>query len=1753
MSRPVLVGALLALTSASALAQTTYYVEPQAAVNVGLDGTTTMTALVDVAVTAGATNLNRAMTNTTAPTGTVRWRVGEGAADTRTGQEFFRAYTPTFATVTTFAANATAYADFYMRTTGGTSCAAKATLYEYSDTTGIVGAAKGTTAGTACNTGVTARQTMNNASLANAQFTIAAGNRLLVVYSFDLAATRPAYLWGQGASATPSGYQSFTVTTVAAVNSTAAGLPTAAASGCTGLAMRAPYTNDSNGNNTLSYRYRTPSGTGGWSAPFALAHSASPYAFTISGLTWNAAYDVEVTYLDADGVTGTAVQTVANVVVGASCTGAGTLSVANAAGATPSLALSAPYAGDGNANNTGSCRYRISPAGAWVGPTALAHATSPYAATLSGLTCGTAYDLEFTWLDADGLGTGTAVQTVTMAPTNCTTPAAPTALANSCSQVTASAAFTGDANANGSTAFERGASATGPWTAVIGCAAVVGASPRTCVDTGVAASTAFWYRTTVTDADGVSGANPAVSAAAVTTPSCSVPAVTPGAPVATTASCSQINVSAGYTGDTNGNSTTTVSWGPSVSGPWTAFCSNLIGASPRACNVTGLANVTNYWFKVDFADPDNVPAPASQIIGPAATFDCRVAPGLPTATVDTCTQITVRTPWSLDWNGSSTTAFARGASATGPWTGVAGCGTVGGASPRTCVDSPLVASTAYYYQVTFTDLDGVNGTTPQVAGPYNTGVCAGNLTLAGTPQPAAANVAAGGAGTYVGKLTLTSTSGTVTVTQVRFGNTGTGLPGVDLLDLILYDDANGNGVYDPLTDTTVVGTATWSAALARYVVSGLSYAVTAPTARTLFVTLDVSTSAMVGDTFAMNVAAADVVVGAPSLVTGGPVAGNAFTIAAAPGQGGTSTTPMVVILNPSEGATVSGTFRLQVQVHNPGGAALTGLALSKNAGADLYGAYAFNLATDVRPAYGVGANAAVYETTLAWPRGSYALKVRATNAGGASTSGTVVISVNAAGVGDGNLLVRDNGSQLCLDCHAIATHSSQSTSYQYGSWAMNCRNCHQPHSTRNIFLVREQIATPNSGGKAVAFYNTTGAAPNSFATSTGPAVNGNGPCEVCHTKTSNAPVNGTGTATFTAGGTSVTGTGTAWTAALVGQLVRRDGDPETAWTLVSAVVSATQLTLAEGYRGASGAATYKTRTKRYRNTGTELGHYTGTCTGCHGHANGFAAGESSGATNCSGCHGAIWDGMTGVTAVTSKHSLGNVLGTNDSFTDTAVTWGNPLSGNLPAARSCVNMCHDDHVHNLPPATTHEYSVYLNASSQAARAATSRTATDKDKTDYANSATGGLCLSCHTNPVDAAHPALGQAAFQASAHNYTASDAGTWGYTMHDGSIFSRNCTKCHASAAEAVPNAATLPISAVHFSSNQSLLAGTTNPAGVPASYVCYKCHGNGTTGANYSGKDLATQVAKTSNHPANADAVHNSVTEQTTAAFGNTLGVTGRHANCLDCHDPHEAKAGTHVQGTAFAGGQLQGAWGAKFGGTLAAWAVPTTANFTKTVMVAGTDLEATLCFKCHSAYYGALPNSPSATPAFAETDQAREFNPANPSFHPVLASNSATVGNTGNLIAPWARTSLMTCTDCHESNATADPNGPHGSTAGFILKGPNTTWGSGVLNSSTGMPAGTFCANCHNANFTGSRFPGHTNGQHNFACTGCHVLIPHGSGHVGLLVSLPGGAGGNAVTDAAPYVGGTVRVGIFSYPANNTTNWDNPNCGCDSVSNGH
>jgi predicted CxxxxCH...CXXCH cytochrome family protein len=97
---------------------------------------------------------------------------------------------------------------------------------------------------------------------------------------------------------------------------------------------------------------------------------------------------------------------------------------------------------------------------------------------------------------------------------------------------------------------------------------------------------------------------------------------------------------------------------------------------------------------------------------------------------------------------------------------------------------------------------------------------------------------------------------------------------------------------------------------------------------------------------------------------------------------------------------------------------------------------------------------------------------------------------------DGNILRKTNNNALCKTCHLIGATTGTPLGTHNG---MSCMDCHDPHGTgTNLYLIKNIIATPNSGNKPVVFTSLTGA--NSFADGN---TDYNGVCEVCHTTNTN--------------------------------------------------------------------------------------------------------------------------------------------------------------------------------------------------------------------------------------------------------------------------------------------------------------------------------------------------------------------------------------------------------------------------------------------------------------------------------------------------------------------------------------------------------------------------------------------------------------------------------------------------------------------------
>ncbi len=253
--------------------------------------------------------------------------------------------------------------------------------------------------------------------------------------------------------------------------------------------------------------------------------------------------------------------------------------------------------------------------------------------------------------------------------------------------------------------------------------------------------------------------------------------------------------------------------------------------------------------------------------------------------------------------------------------------------------------------------------------------------------------------------------------------------------------------------------------------------------------------------------------------------------------------PVVAILNPMNAAVVTNTaagFRVQVRAFSRmnGGASqpISAVRLKVASSASLFGATCdvtnYPLLLTLSPRYPSSSAAAtdnhgIYETTVGTTQlgassGAFTLRACAVSTGGTVFSGLVGVTVNdgnpGSPKGDGHLLVRDNSAQLCTDCHNLPTHSAEAVGNAYGSWHADCRDCHTPHSTTNVELIRKQITPPGYNGvlppRTVIFSDrTTGFSATGGAANVGAAAyangDGTGVCQVCHTRTSYYLSNGT--------------------------------------------------------------------------------------------------------------------------------------------------------------------------------------------------------------------------------------------------------------------------------------------------------------------------------------------------------------------------------------------------------------------------------------------------------------------------------------------------------------------------------------------------------------------------------------------------------------------------------------------------------------------
>jgi predicted CXXCH cytochrome family protein len=335
----------------------------------------------------------------------------------------------------------------------------------------------------------------------------------------------------------------------------------------------------------------------------------------------------------------------------------------------------------------------------------------------------------------------------------------------------------------------------------------------------------------------------------------------------------------------------------------------------------------------------------------------------------------------------------------------------------------------------------------------------------------------------------------------------------------------------------------------------------------------------------------------------------------------------------------------------------------------------------------------------------------------------------------------------------------------------------------------------------------------------------------------------------------------------------------------------------------------------------------------------------------------------------------------------------------------------------------------------------------------------LCVTCHQK----AYWSTTSSSHRTSTRSYTAAQGAHTGYTT----VATNGCESCHK------------PHSAPAAS---RMLKGVEER-------TCDSCHGpSGVASTN-----IAAEFNKTYRHPVYSvtPSVHDASESPTSAAVRvpESIATSPRHAECADCHNPHAAHAAPTTAPKA--SGRLAGVWGVdRSGSRVDPTGAPPSVN------------EYEICFKCHGdSANKPQPNAPA--PPYAnrlapQFNKRLQFDPANPSFHPVEAAGRGTF--VPSLIAPLTTGSVILCTDCHNNDTGpkaptpgTGPAGPHGSNYKHLLVARYDMDNSSQVESA---PVYALCYKCHSRSSILSDVSFKQHSRHlqraSAPCSICHD--PHG-----------------------------------------------------------
>ena len=241
----------------------------------------------------------------------------------------------------------------------------------------------------------------------------------------------------------------------------------------------------------------------------------------------------------------------------------------------------------------------------------------------------------------------------------------------------------------------------------------------------------------------------------------------------------------------------------------------------------------------------------------------------------------------------------------------------------------------------------------------------------------------------------------------------------------------------------------------------------------------------------------------------------------------------------------------------------------------------------------------------------------------------------------------------------------------------------------------------------------------------------------------------------------------------------------------------------------------------------------------------------------------------------------------------------------------------------------------------------------------------------------------------------------------------------------------------------------------------CLDCH-NGTVAST----DIASMIVKPYAHRVqDYTGLHDAAEEF-------TLEMVPKHVECVDCHNPHQAN-GDPSPGGGVVSGSTRGVSGVSAAG--------------QTVISAQYLYE--ICFKCHGDIDNNVISTPPITRQIIQLSTRSQFDPANPSFHPVVTQGKNP--DVPSLLPPLTVTSIIKCTDCHDNSDPLLPRGPHGSFYQYLLTDMYIT----DDNTPESASSYALCYKCHDQSVVISNitFEHELHVKDNNApCSACHD--PHG-----------------------------------------------------------